>query len=67
MKERKSKKREIITSFEFPPIPDRRFDWSAIFDDYDGAEDSRCPIGRGPTREAAIADLMEQQEEREHN
>jgi hypothetical protein len=41
-------------------------DWSAIDDDnYDADCDqdgffSTSPIGRGPTEEAAIADLMEQ-------
>lgn len=55
---------KIVAVFVDPPIPDRRFDWTAIDDDtYEGAEDSRCPIGRGPTREAAIADLLEQIEE----
>lgn len=51
----------IRTHYEFPPIPDRRFDWSAIDDDtYDGAEDSHCPIGRGRTEQEAIDDLLEQ-------
>lgn len=51
----------IETEHVYPPIPDRRFDWSAIVpDEYDGAPDSNCPIGRGPTEEAAIADLLEQ-------
>ena len=48
----------IRTKFVYPPIPDRRFDWSAVDDDtYDGPG---SPIGTGPTEEAAIADLMEQ-------
>jgi hypothetical protein len=35
--------------------------WVAVDDDsYDGAEDSRHPIGRGATEAEAIADLMEQ-------
>jgi hypothetical protein len=52
---------KIVTEHVFPPIPDRSCDWSAIDDDtYDGTEDSRCPIGRGATEAAAIADLMEQ-------
>lgn len=51
----------IVTSFVHPPIPVRSMDWQAYDSDtYDGAEDSRCPIGRGATEEAAIADLMEQ-------
>jgi hypothetical protein len=51
----------IITSFVNPPIPIRRFDWSAVDDDtYDGPG---CPIGYGATKEEAIGDLMEQLEE----
>lgn len=50
----------IRTSFEYPPIPVRNMDWSAIDDDtYDGADDSHCPIGRGETEQEAIADLLE--------
>ncbi len=51
---------KIVTNHELPPIPDRRFDWCAIFDDtYDGAEDSstRGQIGYGRTEAEAIADL----------
>jgi hypothetical protein len=55
----------IRTEYVYPPIPDRRWDWSAVDDDtYDGAEDSHCPIGRGATEDEAIADLLEQIEER---
>jgi hypothetical protein len=51
---------KIVTDYLHPPIPDRSCDWSAIDDDtYDGAEDSRCPIGRGATEAEAIADLIE--------
>lgn len=49
----------ISTEYIYPPIPDRRWDWSAVDDDtYEGG----APIGYGPTEEAAIADLMEQLE-----
>jgi hypothetical protein len=51
----------IKTSFDFPPIPNRAFDWSAIDDD---SYDYDQPVGRGPTEESAIADLLEQLEER---
>ena len=52
---------KIKTNYEYPPIPIRDFDWSAVDDDtYDGAEDSHCPIGWGRTEEEAIADLMQQ-------
>lgn len=50
----------IRTEFVYPPIPDRRFDWSAADDDtYDGPG---CPIGSGPTEQAAVLDLAEQLE-----
>lgn len=52
---------KIVTDFVYPPIPDRRFDWSAIDDHtYDGAEDSHCPIGHGATEQEAIDDLLDQ-------
>jgi hypothetical protein len=55
---------KIKTSFVYPPIPIRCFDWSAIDDDtYDGAEDSHCPIGTGATEQEAIDDLLRQIEE----
>jgi hypothetical protein len=46
----------IRTEHVFPPIPLRQFDWSAVLDDYDPG----CPIGQGPTEEAAVADLLDQ-------
>lgn len=52
--------RKIITAHVYPPIPTRSFDWSAHYDDYDGAPDSNHPIGTGPTEADAIADLLEQ-------
>jgi hypothetical protein len=55
---------KIITSFDYPPIPERHSDWSAVFDGYDGAEDAHDIIGRGPTELSAIADLLEQDRER---
>lgn len=45
----------ILTSFDNPPIPERSCDWSAWIE---GSEE--WLTGRGPTREAAIADLLEQ-------
>lgn len=53
---------KIVTSFIYPPIPNRNFDWTAVYDDtYDGAEDSgnRNHVGYGATEEAAIKDLKE--------
>lgn len=57
---------KIVTSFDYQPIPDRSMDWSAVTDNYDGAPDTHppCPIGRGATEAEAIADLLEQIEER---
>lgn len=54
---------KIVTEFWMKPIPLRQFDWSAVTEDYDGAEDSHCPIGHGATEAEAIADLLEQLEE----
>lgn len=39
-----------------PPIPLRRFDWRASFEDYDLGD----PIGHGATEDEAIADLMDE-------
>lgn len=50
---------KIITSFDFPPIGTRDMDWSAIDDSTYGGEPND-PIGHGPTREAAILDLINQ-------
>lgn len=45
----------IVTSCQFPPIPDRRFDWCAHFD---GDEESGV-YGYGATEAEAIADFVE--------
>lgn len=45
----------IKTNFDLPPIPDRRFDWSAWCD---GLEEWK--IGRGETELDAIVDLRNQ-------
>lgn len=52
----------IITDYWMKPIPMRCFDWSAVREDYDGAEDSNCPMGHGLTEQAAIDDLLEIEE-----
>lgn len=49
------KDRIIKTNNVKPPIPIRDFDWVAWFDDI-GEE---WPVGIGPTREDAIASLLE--------
>jgi hypothetical protein len=59
----------VRTTHEYPPIPVRDMDWSAVDDDtYDVDCDqdgyfSNSPIGRGATEEDAIKDLLEQLEE----
>lgn len=45
---------KIRTDNIFPPIPDRRFDWQAVFEDYEPGG----PIGYGRTEQAAIDDLL---------
>lgn len=50
------KERKIVTSNVYPPIPDRRFDWCAWFDD-DGEERGR--YGWGRTEAEAIAELKQ--------
>lgn len=57
---------KIRTLFVYPPIPDRRFDWSALDEDtYDGAEDSstRHQIGYGETEIQAVRELLDILEE----
>lgn len=46
---------EIETRHVYPPIPDRRFDYCAWYSD----QDENGPMGWGPTREEAIADLKD--------
>jgi hypothetical protein len=55
---------KIQRHFNYPPIPIRNMDWSAVEDNYDGAEDSNCPVGHGATEVEAIKDLLEQIEDR---
>jgi hypothetical protein len=47
---------KIITDCWMKPIADRRFDWSAVTDNYEGGH----PIGYGRTEPEAVADLKEQ-------
>ena len=56
---------KIHTHHDRPPVPSRQYDWSAVTDDYDGAEDSgnRHQIGRGATEQEAINDLLDQLED----
>lgn len=50
---------KIITSYDFPPIPDSRYDWSAAREDYDEGD----LIGYGSTEQVAINNLKEQESE----
>jgi hypothetical protein len=62
----------LSTTFEYPPIPCRSMDWSAIDDDtydasYEGEDEAgnhwkSGPVGRGATEAEAIKDLLEQLE-----
>lgn len=45
----------IVVSFEYPPIPERCFDYRAMRD----GNDESGPYGWGATRFQAIADLLE--------
>jgi hypothetical protein len=47
---------EIRTFYWAKPIPTREFDWLAAMDNYEPGQ----PIGYGPTKKAAIADLIKQ-------
>ena len=63
---------KIHTSFDYPPIPVRSFDWSAVTDNYDCDCDqdgffSSCPIGHGATEQEAINDLIEQLRENDED
>jgi len=60
---------KILTSYDFPPIPIRDMDWSAVTDNYDADCDqdgffSNDPVGHGRTEAEAIADLLQQIEDR---
>jgi len=49
--------RRVRTEFICPPIPIRQYDYSAWID---GTEDIGMIQGYGPSREMAIADLIQQ-------
>lgn len=50
---------KVHTAHVYPPIPSRTTDWSAVDDNYEPG----CPVGWGPTEQAAIDNLVEQLEE----
>ena len=45
---------KVVTSFIYPPIPIRNFDWMAYFDGQEKAGEN----GYGETEAEAIADLL---------
>jgi hypothetical protein len=51
---------KMIVRNVYPPIPDRQFDWTAF---WDGTEETQH-AGWGATREEAIADLLQLDEDR---
>ena len=51
-------KEQILTEHVYPPIPDRSHDWRAYRDGYEPGK----PVGYGPTEQAAINDLLEQED-----
>jgi hypothetical protein len=50
---------DIVTSYIYPPVPDRNYDWAATYDGYEPGD----PIGYGKTEAEAILDLLEQREQ----
>lgn len=48
----------IHTHFVYPPIPTRNFDWMACRGDYEPG----VRVGYGATEQAAIDDLLEQED-----
>lgn len=49
--------RPVTVDCVLPPVPSTRFDYSATWADYEPGD----PIGRGPTPDAALRDLREQE------
>lgn len=45
---------KVDTTYVHPPIPVRKFDWQATFEDYEPG----CPMGSGHTEQEAIDDLF---------
>jgi hypothetical protein len=51
--------KKIITTHDWPPIPIRNYDWSAVREDYNAGD----LIGYGSTEQEAIDDLKIQESE----
>lgn len=57
---------KVHTTFVYPPLPVRHFDWHCIDEDYDGAPDAGPQlVGTGATEIEAIYHYLEQYLERE--
>lgn len=54
--------RRIKTDREWPPIPDRIYDWSATDE---ATYEPGAPVGEGGTEVDAILDMLDKLEERE--
>lgn len=54
----------LKTTFVYPPIPLRQFDWAAYNDNDCGCEECNAATGRGRTEAEAIADYQEQMREK---
>lgn len=46
---------KILTNNVFPPIPDRSFDWAAVYENYEPGD----AVGTGKTEQEAIDNLKE--------
>ena len=51
--------RKIVTTFVYPPIPDRKFDWQAHYDGDEPNDNGQMATGSGATEKEAIRDLVE--------
>lgn len=56
--------RKIITDFWMKPIPPRQFDWCAYYDGDEPNDDGQMLHGYGATEAEAIAELLQNEEDR---
>lgn len=49
----------VITTFVYPPIPIRRFDWQASYDGDEPNDAGGMATGHGATAAEAVVDLIE--------
>lgn len=50
---------KIVTSFVYPPIPCRDWDWQAVFEGFEPGD----AVGWGQTEQQAIENLLESMEQ----